>query len=81
MLEKIIVLFILFALIIAFDVPKLKQKQSRDKLAYWAFMLIAVYFSVDFVSNLDMPRLHMVVVYLFSGTAEQITSYLKAGTS
>lgn len=81
MLEKIFVLFVMFALIIAYDGPRLKQKQSREKLAYGALMLIALYFSVDYVSNLDLPRLHMVGVYLLSDTAEKISSYLKAGTS
>ncbi|MDQ8735085.1 hypothetical protein [Paenibacillus sp. LHD-38] len=81
MLEKVIVLFVMYALLFAYDGPRLKQKQAREKLAYGALILIALYFSVDYVSNFDMPRLHMVVVLLLSDTAEQIVGYFKAGTS
>ncbi|CAM4009086.1 hypothetical protein L1N85_09365 [Paenibacillus alkaliterrae] len=81
MLEKIFVLFVMFVLILAYDVPRLKLKQKRERLAYGGLMLIALYFSVDYVSNIDMPKLHMVVTLLLSDTAEQIFGYLKAGVS
>ncbi|MCA0758071.1 hypothetical protein KP806_23715 [Paenibacillus sp. N4] len=81
MLEKMIVLITMYSLMLASDIPRIKQLQKREKLGYGAVMLLVVYFSVDYMTRIDLPSLHRIAVHLLEGPAELIVNYLKAGIS
>lgn len=81
MLEKFLVLSIMYALMLGCDLPRFKNLQKRERLGYGAVMLLVVYFSVDYMTRIELPSLHRLSVQLLEGPAEQIVGFLKAGIS
>lgn len=77
MFEKMIVLFILFAALILYDLPEWKQSTRRDKWIYCGFILPTLYLSLDYVTDSDWVTLHDVAHYLFREPAKAIVEGLK----
>lgn len=56
MLEKGIVLIILYTSLLAFDLPKWKQYERRERYAYIGIMLMAVYLSFLYLTEQPWPN-------------------------
>jgi hypothetical protein len=56
MKENIIVVLILYAAILTFDIPNLLQKKTKEKLAYALIMLPTMYLAYLFINGLTFVR-------------------------
>ncbi|MDQ8733518.1 hypothetical protein [Paenibacillus sp. LHD-38] len=78
MLEKIIVLFIIYAAILGYDYPNLKKTSIKLRLAYGGIMLCALYLSTAYAGNLNWPELYHFLLFLFDRPAEIIVNMMKS---
>ncbi|MEI7024364.1 hypothetical protein [Paenibacillus sp. y28] len=53
---QMIALFIVYTSILAYDIPRLKQCRSPERIAYWLLMLASLYLGMDFVFKLHWPN-------------------------
>jgi hypothetical protein len=77
MLEKIIVLSIIYMAILANDVPKLKENSKFEYMTYGLLMLISVYLGLDYVLELHWPNLTNLVHALLGRPAKHIFDLLQ----
>lgn len=77
MLEKILVLVILYLGMLLYDVPKLKQKNRRERISYGMLMIPIMYLSLVYVMDLAWPTLDELVHFFFAKPAQQIVEAIK----
>ncbi|MEC1903559.1 hypothetical protein ACQKGA_29435 [Priestia megaterium] len=77
MVEKIIVLLILYIVVWCSDGPKLKQKNRRERITYGAIMLVTVYLSLDYVFELGWPNFIELINLVLSDVSKKIVESLK----
>ncbi|MDQ8733522.1 hypothetical protein [Paenibacillus sp. LHD-38] len=77
MLVKIMVLVILFAAIFVSDGPKWKKFGPRERIAYSVIMTVAVYLSVDFVADMNLPNLDELLNVFLADPAKRIVESIK----
>ena len=78
MLEKCIVLLILYASLFVFELTKWKQYQKRERLSYLGIMIIAGYLSIIYITELPWPNLDDLINVVFKPPAEQLMNYLRS---
>jgi multisubunit Na+/H+ antiporter MnhB subunit len=78
MKTAISLLTIVYAAILVYDFPKLKQQRRSDIAVYAGIMLISLYMSIKYVFHLQWPFVMDVMDYLYSGVGARIVKYLKA---
>ncbi|MBD1379391.1 hypothetical protein [Metabacillus arenae] len=80
MLEKTLVLMIIYLGMILYDVPKLKQANRRERIIYGTLMISVIYLSLVFVMDLEWPTLDDFVHFIFGKPAQQIVDYLMSSS-
>lgn len=78
MFEKILFLSIVYLGILLYDVPKLKQKNRRERISYGALTIPIIYLSLVYVMDLAWPTLDELVHFFFSKPAQQIVAAIKS---
>ncbi|BAB04821.1 hypothetical protein P4637_11205 [Halalkalibacterium halodurans] len=81
MVIKLIVMIVVYAVILGYDIPKLKEKEGKTIGVYTGLMFVALYQSLIFVFDLDWPFLHTAVDALFREPARHIVEFLEAPPS
>lgn|GEM_PF-1274340 len=80
MLEKCIVLIILYAALLAYDIPKWKQYTRKERRAYIGIMLVSVYLSIIYLTELPWPNLIDLIHALTQQPVEQIMNHIRSAS-
>jgi len=77
MIEKIIVLLIIFFMLGCSDVPKLKQETRKVRFIYGGIMLMSFYLSIDYVFEAGWPNFIELIDFVLGDAAKNIVESLK----
>ncbi len=80
MSEKILFLVIVYLGMLLHDIPKLKQKNRRERISYGMLMVPVMYLSLVYVMDLAWPTLDELVRFFVSKPAQQIVEAIKLTT-
>lgn len=78
MVEKIMILLMVFTAIFAYDGPKLKKASSRERLVYGMLMIAALYPSLIYVLELRWPNLDEWIHFFLKEPAKRIVESVKS---
>lgn len=76
MLEKIIVLLIIYILLLATDVSNLRNAAVRGRMVYFGIMVITLYLSTSYLLKVKLPSLDEFADLLFTKPARMIVEFL-----
>ncbi|QYR23540.1 hypothetical protein KZ483_11845 [Paenibacillus sp. sptzw28] len=76
MLEKIIVLLIMYTLAFSTDVKILRDAMVRGKRLYFGIMFFTLYLSADYIMKAELPDLHSIIDIVFTKPSRMIVEYL-----
>lgn len=77
MVERIMVMLLVYGSIVLYDRPHLKNSSSRgEKTVYAILMIISLYFCIDYAANLNLPGLYEMIDLVFTDTARIIDKSL-----
>lgn len=77
MVQKIMILVLIYIAIIAYDSKKLKNTSGRERLVYSMLMIAALYPSLIFVFELRWPNLDDWVHFFLKEPAKRIVESIK----
>lgn len=78
MVEKCTVLIFLYASLLAYEIPKWKQYNKRERRAYIGIMLIAAYLSILYLTELPWPNLIDLINAITKQPIEQIMHHIRS---
>jgi hypothetical protein len=70
-------LLIPYAAMLAYDIPKLKKKNRRERFAYGVIMLCTLYLSLIYVLDTSWPNFDEAVNFFFAAPAKHIVEMMK----
>lgn len=71
--DMIVLLFLVYLAIIAFEVPRLiKKKQWRDLIAFSVFMALAVAISLPLALGVKLPNPTKLIAAVFGPLSERV---------
>ena len=77
MLEKIIVLSIMYILVLGTDIGKLRKSRFREKMIYFGVIMITLYFGIDYIIEPELPDLDTLADLVLTPPARMIMKFLK----
>ncbi|WP_164779501.1 hypothetical protein [Paenibacillus kobensis] len=78
MLEKLTVLTAFYALATATDMRKLKAASRHGKWSYMALLLCSLYFSTDYLLDVQWPDLQWLARHILQHPAQAVIETLRA---
>lgn len=76
----VVTLLIIYAAILAHDIPKLKERKGRTVLVYTLLMMVSLYQSAMLVFDLEWSFVHTLFETVFGRPAGQIKEFLKVSS-
>ncbi|WP_100408035.1 hypothetical protein [Bacillus solitudinis] len=80
MFEKLTVLVIIFIAAIAYETPKLRHAEHRERIVYSCIMLVAVYFAIDYLLAKNLPDPVDFLDWTITEPAKIIVGYLEGSS-
>ncbi|MFC5652763.1 hypothetical protein ACFPYJ_27395 [Paenibacillus solisilvae] len=77
MLEKIIVLSMMYILVLSTDFRTLFNSRPRAKIIYFGMMIFTLYFSIDYLVEPEFPDLDTLADAVLTKPARMIVEFLK----
>ncbi|WP_332692617.1 hypothetical protein [Halalkalibacter lacteus] len=76
MIDKIIIVLVLYIVLLLFDLPRLKKNEKRVTYIYSIMIVITFYLSADFIFEAEWPNIRGLINVIFLGPAELVADYL-----
>ncbi|PEF61480.1 hypothetical protein CON35_25055 [Bacillus cereus] len=76
MFNKIFFLLILYLEMLLYDIPKLKQRNRRERISYGILIIPIIYLSLIYIMDLSWPTLDKLVHFFFFKPAQQIVKLM-----
>ncbi|MBD2872933.1 hypothetical protein [Paenibacillus arenilitoris] len=77
MMERMVVVFVLFVIFLARDIVTIKRMRKCEKMVYVVSIIVAVYLGTAYITDLDWPFLQDIAYWLFREPARVIVDLLK----
>jgi hypothetical protein len=77
MVERIIVVLLMYTVLFSYDLSRLKKQPKKAKYVYTIIIALSLYVGLDFIFKTDWPNIVDLVNVVFLKPAELIVEYLK----
>jgi Kef-type K+ transport system membrane component KefB len=77
MVERIIVVLLMYTVLFSYDLSRLKKQQKKARYIYTIIVALSLYVGLDFIFEADWPNIIDLVNVVFLKPAELIIEYLK----